>query len=194
MIADTDYQQRARWRKAVETTRAITQGALADQKRQVAETERASDLLKQMGRPMHPSELRTRLTKANSSLQFQKNNLGNWAILIPRPAVTLNGTSTITLAYTGVWFEDTILPEYSVLHPTYDTAWDSEARDIVKTLKTVKPQMGWRTIVGRLLMAGLVSPPRIRELFGTHINLRASFAEMEKKSGSLRKDKPIQLV
>lgn len=198
LIADSGYQDRARWRKAIENTRALTQQELASQKRQVKETQESeggkfnpTNILDQMGRPMSSHELIRRLQKISSNLIFQKNNLGNFAVLTPRVERQPDGGEKTILSYTGVWFEDAIMPEYSVLSPTYDTAWDSEKRDIVQTLKTVKPTMGWRNVLGKLLLSGLVSPLKVRELFATEANKRASYAHMEKESGSLKKQGPI---
>lgn len=199
LISDTPYQERGRWRKALERTREITQSTLREQKRQVAETERTVDgfdptnLIKQMGRPLHPNEFMRRLAQLNSALQFKLGPAGGWAILKPTPVRHPDGGEKLELTYTGISFENQVMPEYTVLKPEYDTAWDSESKDIVKTLRTVREVRGWRTVVGRLLMAGLVSPTKVRELFSTDSNTRASWAGMEKNAGVNRRVGPIIL-
>lgn len=190
LIADTSFQDRQRWRKTVDATRALAQGALAEQKLQVratresqteAGTANPTNPLDQMGRPMTGHQLYGILRKCNSHLLVQDSptNPNIYALLYPQMERQPDGGEKRVLRFLCA-FEKGYMPEFEVLHPQYDTAWDSEKKDFVETLKTVRQTRGWRTVLGRCLQAGLITKQQVREYFSGEPN-RASWLKWTKE-------------
>jgi hypothetical protein len=190
LIADTAYQERERWRKTIERTRALTAQALAHQAWQVRKTRESEtengiadprNTAQQIGRPLMPHQLMAKLLRMNGNLVFQKNNLGNWAILYPAKERQADGGEKEVLRY-AAWFEDSTLTEWDIENPQYHRAWDAEKRDFVDTLQTTKLKPGWRGVLSKLLRLNLITLGGIRAEFNPSVT-RKSWKEIIRPYG-----------
>ena len=135
-----------------------------------------SDLLAQMGKPLSSSEVQRRLKLCNDRLIFERS--------IRFPELTGVYLEVTEKSPAGTWvkrkvhlfgMESGIMPEFSVLHKTKKKVANPEllgtekpTREIDwKEVKTFAAETrGWRTVVLRLLKAGLINRERVERHFG----------------------------
>lgn len=123
-----------------------------------------TDLMVQMGRPLTSQELRARLAKLNSNLQFElspgdKSKMGVYVI-------ENRDGQTVKRFVCGM--ESGFSPEFSVRHfkvkrvpdPYQPNAW-REVREFYRETR------GWRTVLARLLRERLLTLPQIEVAFDT---------------------------
>lgn len=200
LIQDTPYLERKRVESTVIRTRELTKSALDHQRVEVAKNNPVdgldpTKLEHQLGRPLWWKTMVQRVQKMNPYIQFQ-DSLANpnttIAVLYPALEAEPTGGEKTVLRYLMA-FDKIMLPEYTVLMPVYDEAWDSEKRDFVKTLRTTKFMRGWREILRRLLDTNLVTHTDVDELFPTYSNVRKSWHDW-KQAEPLHKQREIQIV
>lgn len=135
-----------------------------------------SNLLAQIGRPLTCQQVIDRLQKCNSRLHFERSlrypNL--MGVYLLAPGRTPSGAHTTTKTHL-FGMESGIMPEFSVRHktktkvankelfgkvsPTRETPWKE-----VETF--VDETRGWRTVLIRLLHAGLITRWHVEKYFG----------------------------
>lgn len=172
LICDSPYQKRERYRNVVEKTRELTATGLAHQSEQVARNNPVDGFdptveEHQMGRPLFWKEFISRILKMNSNLMFEDSPSApetTTALLYPELLKTETGGTELKKHFLCA-FDKCVLPEYTVLKPVYEWAWDTEKRDFVKVLKTTKFVRGWREVLVKLLSAKLIRNADVEVLF-----------------------------
>lgn len=199
LVGDTAYNERLRFRRALEATRETTAKGLEHQRKEVARNAPVdgadpTKLHDQMGRPLWWKDFIGRLKKLNGALQFQDSPSApdkTVALLYPASEKQDDGGEKTVLRFLCA-FDKTMLPEYTVLMPTYDKAWDTEKRDLVQTLKTTKFLRGWREVLVMLLRTGLVRMRDTEALFPLAGNLRKSWKDHLNAPPKQPKSRPTQ--
>ena len=201
LIYDTPAQERQRLGKVVEKTRAITASGLAHQDAQVARNNPVDGfdptvVEHQMGKPLWWKELVSRIQKMNTSVMFEDSPSApdtTIALLYPLQVDTETGGKEMKKQFLCA-FEKQVLPEFTVLRPVYEWAWDAEKKDFQKVLKTTKFIRGWREVLVMMLTTGLVTQMDLDLLFPVS-RIRKSWHDFthNRPIKQLRKG-PIELV
>lgn len=170
LLQDTPFKERMRRAESLFRTRAITSKALEHQAQEVKKTlpvdgfdPRKAD--HQMGKGMWSQELCTKLSRLVDPF-IVIDSLDHKSINILKPVKTIEPDGGVkTRLILAVALEKGWTPEFSIVHPVYDTAWDTEKNDLVPTLNTVRETRGWRTVLTALLNQGMLTASQVREHF-----------------------------
>lgn len=138
-----------------------------------------SDLLSRLGKPLTAEKVIEKLKKCNSRLYFERSRAypNMYGVYLRNPEgrvhVTPDGDVVIITHLFGM--EAGIMPEFSVLHRTNMKVPNSElignrtpTRDVDwKEIETFADETrGWRTVLVRLLHAGLITSADVDRHFG----------------------------
>ena len=184
LILDTPKQERQRYFKVVENTRQLTAQGLAHQRREVQRNAPVDGFdptreEHQMGKPLNWRTLVSSIQKLNPDVMFEDSPSApdkTIALLYPLQVTNETGGTELKKQFLCA-FEKEMLPEYTVLRPVYEWAWDETARDFVKVLKTTRFLRGWREVLVMLLNAGLVTQADVDLLFPVS-RIRRSWHEL----------------
>lgn len=200
LIGDTPYLERKRVESTLVRTRELTRKALDHQTIEVNKNRPVDGfdptiLEHQLGRPLWWKEIVRRIQKMNPQIQIQDSlACPNTTVAVLYPDVEVEPTGGVKQVQRFLMaFDKIMLPEYTVLMPVYDSAWDTEKRDFVKTLKTTKFMRGWREVVRRLLDTGLVKDSDVTELFPTFSNVRKSWHDWKQAEPLYKKKREITI-
>ncbi len=125
-----------------------------------------SDLVAQMGRPMASEEVIRRLKLCNQRLIFIKHpRYELYGIYIKKlERNSTGGFSERQIHVCGM--ESGIMPEFSVLHKTTKKVPNPDGPDWLEVPTFLAETRGWRTVLIRLLKAGLISKYQAEFNFG----------------------------
>ena len=174
LVADEQLQNRHIRAGRVERTKARTDAAVREN-RQKADATSAPDgqhdvtnLLAQMGKPLHSKEVITRLKKMNSNLHFEVSNADN----------TKTGIYLITQIRDNPWeswktgkrficgMGNGFMPERSVRHTEteeFPKEYPEVGLDRVQVMKS--ETRGWRTVLAKLLRERIITKGGINRYF-----------------------------
>ncbi len=137
-----------------------------------------SDLMAQIGRPLTAQQVIERLKKCNSRLVFLPARgypLYGIYLLDPTGRVHVTPEGQVMTIRHICGMESGIMPEFSVLHKTKARVPDQElfsrakpSREVAwKEVETFGSETrGWRTVLVRLLHAGLITRLQVEQYFG----------------------------
>ncbi len=138
-----------------------------------------SNMLMQIGRPMGSQQVIEKLKKCNSSLYFEvsksdPSKIGIY-LLDPGGVVYVNPRGEVLTLKHICGMESGIMPEFSVIHKTQTKVANQElfgrteaTREVAwKKVDTfLSETRGWRTVLVRLLHAGLITRLNVEQHFG----------------------------
>lgn len=137
-----------------------------------------SDAMAQMGRPMTSEQVIAKLKLCNSKLYFERaksdpSKIGVY-LLDPKGTVYVNPQGDVLVLKHICGMEAGVMPEFTVIHKTTKRVTNPEllgqnvGRDVPwKIIETYADQTrGWRTVLVRLLHAGLITRGDVDKHFG----------------------------
>ena len=135
-----------------------------------------SNLLAQIGKPLASQQVQEKLKKCNSRLYFiRKGDLVGVYLIDPGGRVWVSPEGVVMTLKHICGMEAGIMPEFSVIHKTKTEVANQELfgatvdKDAVqwKTVETFASETrGWRTVLIRLLHAGLITRGDVEKHFG----------------------------
>lgn len=171
-MASKEYAEETRKRALAHDLQSNTVTVAPDNGRNV------SDLMAQVGRPMTSQQVIERLKKCNPRLVFLPAKgyaLYGIYLLDPTGRVHVTPEGQVMTIRHICGMEQGIMPEFSVLHKTHTKVPDQAllgskqpTREVAwKEVETFGSETrGWRTVLVRLLHAGLITQLQVEQYFG----------------------------